>query len=164
MGIEQVLDKVSGAKIVSLRTKTEVKMLARGKLTFPKGVTKISHRNGIIGASYENCVNNQLTREGQEAVFESKKLWNGKGRTVSKFIVEHTETGKRYIKFLPNPERTESIYVDNSTGLELDYEVVKPYLPAFKEPNQGTEKPIFWLTVELDNILGLTSGELCYNK
>lgn len=164
MNIEQVLEKVPGARIVRLRTKTQVKMLARGKLAFPKGVSKISSRNGIVGANYENCVNNQLEREGKEAEFTSQSLWSGRGRTVSKFIVEHTETGKRYIKFLPNPERTESIYVDNSTGLELDFEVVKPYLPAFKEPNQGTEKPVFWLTVELDNILGLTSGELCYNK
>ena len=165
MKIERILENLNGAKIVSLRTKTAVKTKATAKMAFPKGVTKIATRNGIIGADYENVVNGRLEKQGEVPDFDAQSLWNGKGRAIDRHIVEHAETGKRYLKFLPNQDRTHSIYIDNATGLEIDFEAIKPYMPAFREPtNQGTEKPVFWQTIELDNILSLTSGEIVYNK
>lgn len=124
-------------------------------------IAKISKRNGFVGASYENCVNNQRDREDLETTFKAQELWNGKGRHLNKFVVEHTETGERYITFKPPvkdnaPQTLETHYV-HKNGLPMTEDelmVMKEWLENKAPPtNQGVEKPVFWQTIKLANIL-----------
>ena len=163
MSIHDTLVKLDSAKIVSLRTKTQCKLLAASKTKFPKGVSKIATRNGIIGASYENSVNNSLRREGEVPDFKAESLWKGRGRSISKFLVENTETHKQYLKFLPrtNPDGhniTKSIYVDNATGLEIDYSEIQPFMPSYSANTSGVN----WQVIELTNVIGLKCGDVEY--
>jgi hypothetical protein len=164
MQIHDVLASIDSAKIVSLRTKTQCKLLAPSKVRFPKGVTKISTRNGIIGASYENAVNNKLEREGDLPDFKAESLWKGRGRRVSKFIVQHMDTQKQYLAFLPKTNVdghniTKSVYVDNATGLEVSYEDIKDYMPNYGTNSSGVN----WQVIELSNVIGLKSGDIEFN-
>lgn len=163
MSIHDTLVKLDSAKIVSLRTKTQCKLLAASKVRFPKGVSKIATRNGIVGASYENAVNNSLKREGEVPDFKAESLWKGRGRSISKFLVENTETHKQYLKFLPrtNPEGhnvTKSIYIDNATGLEIDYSEIQPFMPSYS----GNASGVNWQVIELANVIGLKCGDVEY--
>jgi hypothetical protein len=164
MQIHDVLSSIDSAKIVSLRTKTQCKLLAPSKVRFPKGVTKISTRNGIIGASYENAVNNKLEREGDLPDFKAESLWKGRGRRVSKFIVQHMDTQKQYLAFLPKTNVdghniTKSVYVDNATGLEVSYKDIKDYMPNYGTNSSGVN----WQVIELSNVIGLKSGDIEFN-
>ncbi len=163
MNLHETIAKLQSAKIVSIRTKTPVKMLAASKAVFPKGVSKISLRNGIVGASYENAVNNKLERENEIPDFKAESLWKGKGRTISNFLVEHTDTHEQYLKFLPRTidgkNVTKSIYVDNNTGLEIDSSEVAKYMPAYKENSSGVN----WQVIKLENIIGIKCGEISWN-
>lgn len=161
MKIHDVLAKIDSAKIVSLRTKTQCKLLAKSKVEFPQGVTKISLRNGIIGASYENAVNNKLEREGELPDFKAESLWKGRGRRVSKFIVQHMDTQKQYLAFLPKTNAdghniTKSIYIDNATGLEVPYNNVEKYIPSYGY----SSSVVNWQVIELSNVIGLKSGDI----
>jgi hypothetical protein len=164
MSIHDTLVKLDSAKIVSLRTKTQCKLLAASKTKFPKGVSKIATRNGIIGASYENSVNNSLRRGGEVPDFKAESLWKGRGRSINKFLVENTETHKQYLKFLPrtNPDGhniTKSIYVDNATDLEIDYSEIQPFMPSYSASTSGVN----WQVIELTNVIGLKCGDVEYN-
>lgn len=171
--IQEVLAQISGSRIVRLRTKTQVKMNVKSRVDgtpnpYKKGVSKIAARNCIIGADYSNAVNNQLAREDKVGDFQPEKLWKGKGRRVSKFMVEHSETLEQYLAILPktdgeNNNITESVYIDNDSGLEIDVKTLKDFLPPYKESdNQGTEKAVHWQVIKLENIIGLKSGEFEY--
>ena len=164
MKIHDVLASIDSAKIVSLRTKTQCKLLAKSKVQFPKGVSKISTRNGIIGASYENAVNNALKREGEVPDFKAESLWKGRGCRVSKFIVQHMDTQKQYLAFMPKTNVdghnvTKSVYIDNATGLEVSYEDIKDYMPSYGTNSSGLN----WQVIELTNVIGLKSGNIEFN-
>jgi hypothetical protein len=171
MDLKSVLQSISGSRIVSLRTKTQVKLNKKSRVTgaacpYVDGVSKLSVKNCIIGTDYANSVNNQLAREDKIGDFQPEKLWKGKGRRISKFLVEHTESGQNYLAILPKTDAnncniTKSVYVNNTTGLEINPENLKDFLPPYNESSsQGTEKTIHWEVIKLENILGLKSGEI----
>lgn len=161
MKLNDFLAGVVGAKIVSLKTKTEVKLLAAGKAKFPKGISKIASRNGMIGAKYQNAVNNKIAGEFEGEIdnlphFEAESLWKGKGRSVDNFLVEHSETKERYLKFLPKLDsdgfnRTESIYIDNATGLEICKEDFAEFLP---KQNSTPFHGVNWQVIKTTNVIG----------
>ena len=161
MKLNDFLAGVVGAKIVSLNTKTDVKMLASSKSRFPKGISKIASRNGMIGAKYSNAVNNKIAANFEGEIdnlphFEAESLWKGKGRNVDSFLVEHSETKERYLKFLPKLDsdgfnRTESIYVDNATGLEICKEDFAEFLP---KQNSTPFHGVNWQVIKTTNVIG----------
>lgn len=161
--------------IINLRTKTDVKMNKKSRVDgtpnpFTKGVSKIASRNCIIGADYSNAVNNQLARENKVGDFEPEQLWRGKGRRISKFTVEHTESHDEYLAILPKTDSencnvTKSVYIDNATGLEIEYNSIANFMPPIKEnDNQGADKPVHWQVIKLENIIGLKCGDIDWSK
>lgn len=169
MKLNDFLMGVAGAKIVSLKTKTDVKLLASGKSKFPKGISKIASRNGMIGAKYQNAVNNKMAAEfptekniQELPFFEAESLWKGKGRNVDNFLVEHSETGEKYLKFLPKQDsegfnRTEAIYVDNATGLEISKEDFAEFLP---KQNSTPFHGVNWQVLKLGSLIGINNIEI----
>ena len=163
MKLNDFLAGVVGAKIVSLKTKTDVKLLAAGKARFPKGISKIASRNGTIGAKYQNAVNNKMASKLSPSdsvedlpFFEAESLWKGKGRSVDNFLVEHSETGERYLKFLPKLDndgfnRTESIYINNATGEEI---VKADFEALLTPPSRGSFNGVNWQVIKTTNVIG----------
>lgn len=170
MKLNDFLAGVVGARIVSLRTKTDVKLLAASKARFPKGISKLASRNGMIGAKYSNAVNNKLAANFEGEIenlphFEAESLWKGKGRNVDNFLVEHSETGEKYLKFLPKQDaegfnRTESIYIDNSTGVEICKEDFAEFLP---KQNSTPFHGVAWQVLKLNSVIGINQITLDTN-
>lgn len=161
MKLNDYLMGITGAKIVSLRTKTDVKLLASGKARFPKGISKLASRNGTIGAKYQNAVNNKMAANFEGEIdnlphFEAESLWKGKGRNVDNFLVEHSETKEKYLKFLPKQDaegfnRTESIYINNATGEEIVKADFEEFLP---KSSTGSFHGVNWQVIKASNVIG----------
>lgn len=164
MRIQEFLAQNTSAKIVRVTTKTPVKLLVAGKHLGE--IFKVSVKNGIVGADYSSATNNGIaakenptTQEEANAMpfFQAESLWHGKGRSVSKFICEHIETKKQYLKFLPKLnsegfEKSESYYVDAS-GEKVSKEKFEQFLPKQNNaPNVGGVK---WQVISLENILDI---------
>jgi hypothetical protein len=175
MNLNSVLENIgNSSRICQLRTKTPVKLNKKNRVTgapcpYVDGITKLAVRNVILNCEYKNAVNNQLVREEKVADFVPEQLWKGKGRRVSKMIFEHIETHQQYLAVLPKTDGegfniTKSVYIDNSTGSEIDKNELTDYMPPKNNSTQGTDKPINWELIKLENILGLKSGDLIYER
>ncbi len=151
-----------GGKFVGLTIKTEPKLLKKDRETgVPcpyNNVQRISERVVVLGCNYSNCVNNQREREGLEADFNPQQLWNGKGRHVEghPFLVEHVDTGKKYLAVMNLKNGVESWFANGKT---IDFKALTNFLPKPKEegaPNsQGLEKIVNWRTIALENVIGV---------
>lgn len=173
--IEDALEKVKSARIVVIVTFTRPKLLKKSRKTgeacpYAAGVERRTERKGMIGVSYENCVNNQRGREGTPTdaddvvqYFEAQQLWSGLGRHVSgsKFLVEHTKTGKQYLTFRPQCNLADQ-WIDLATGAMLELTQLQDYLPLPPKDSgrQGTEQAIQWKCIALENVKQIRSGEI----
>ncbi len=161
--LQNFLGQINGARIVSLKTKTPVKLLAAAKTVFPAGISKIAVRNGILGTDYSSVTNKAIARNAPEnsevPAFEAESLWKGKGKNVSKFLVEHVDTGKQYLKFLPKISSeghnvTKSIFIDNATGEEIYKEKFEAYMP--KQSSGQNFAGVAWQVIALENVVDIT--------
>lgn len=167
--LSMFLKDFSGASFVSLVTQTTPKMRiegAKGEINSNFGmVTRTAVRNGMIGAQYENVVNNRREKEGNSAPFESFSLWSGKGKHLSACLVEHTGTKKQYLVFYPRSDASGNAVVQEDAwtidGKEVSKESVVPFLvTSRKSERQGVERTVAWRTIALESIVSMTvSGE-----
>jgi hypothetical protein len=128
----------------------------------------------MTGVSYESSVNNQRAREESETDFEAFPLWGGKGVHLNKFLAVHPDKGTKYLKIMPTAiahenefavrAKTMFRYVGTKTALsDIELSILKQFEPAKSvSSRQETEKPVFWQTIQLDNILQLRFGGECY--
>lgn len=159
-----------GSMFVKLVTATEPKMNQKHRETkapnpfLGKRVLRMAERHGIVGASYENAVDNQRVREGHGVVFKAESLWNGAGEHVegSQALVRHRGTGKLYLVFYPH--REDSVMQDawSVDGEEVASDILKPYLaPSTGSKRQETEREIQWRTIALENVAQIQmNGEI----
>ena len=145
---------------------------------FERGVVKIANRSGILGVSYESCVNRQRVREGSPTEsdgtvtsFRAAKLWSGFGEHVrgNRHLVRHKLTGLFYLVLFPRTDRqgrivsgqTEYRYADNDEP--IDESEIRPWLKLSKQSSrQGTKKPVAWRLILITNILQLRAGGNLY--
>ncbi len=176
MTIDELLEGIAGAaRIVTLKTKTYPRLLKKGRETGRpcpfRGVHRICYRNGIIGCSYENSVNNQRAREGQPTnrddvilYFDALELWNGKGYHEGRFLVRHRDKDNRYITFMPKkrPDQTVVVLHDqwkDQDGNNLDPAQLQEFLPPQTESRrQMVDRTVAWRTIDVDNLLSVTYG------
>lgn len=97
-----MLYNVRGAKAVTIVTRTQPK-LSGGKKCPYAGVEKVSTVNGMINFNYENSVNNQREREGNDEVFESASRQWGKRLYETPEEVENPNSIKRIDRQRKNP-------------------------------------------------------------
>ena len=106
--------------------------------------------SGMIGMDYENGVNNQLSREGKEMVFNAKPHpWmchaeNNLGKNRNK------EDGKRYIP-IKVQSATSSVYTLDGVDVTDKVQAFLPKKPAPKTQDD-LEKKVIWRTPDLDSI------------
>lgn len=162
--LSSLLLSQKGATLVSIMTATEPKMNLKHRETkvanpfLGKRVRRTAIRHGMLGAAYENAVNNRREREGhpEAGEFKAESLWNGAGEHVegSKTLVRHKGTGKLYLVFYPHREG--SVMQDAWTvdGAEVSVEALAPYLPPVSgSKRQETETPVLWRTIGLENLV-----------
>ena len=162
-------------KIVTLTTRTYPKMLKKSRVTGEPcpyvGVHRICRRNGIMGCSYENAVNNRRVKEDQPTNrrgdvlhFNALELWNGKGVHDGPYTVRHVDNGNRYIVFKPTQRQDGGVVVNADEWKDADGNVqnvadLEQYLPLPSHSRrQMVDRPVDWRTIELDNILAVTYG------
>lgn len=168
------LTNFAGASFVSVETVTEPKMVKHHRVTgevnpFLNRVTRRATRLGMLGAFYENAVQNQRVREEHPAAmrgerFRAEELWNGAGEHVdnSACLARHRRTGKLYLVLYPRQDGEGTVVVQSSEwrvdGQPVEVSTLRPYLAAVREgtERQETERPIAWRTIALENIVSIT--------
>lgn len=130
------------------------------------GIEKVGTFNALVGVSYQNVINNQRKREDLEADFESKPIWNGSGEHFGKYLIRHTKTHKLYLALLPTSGTAKVQYVFKEDKRPLN-ESELTILEAFTSErvvsaSQGTEKPVFWNIIALENLRQLTFNHQTY--
>ena len=139
-----------GAQPATIQYESTPKINKEGKSLFA-GLFKLGAVNCIIDFDFEKSVNRQLIRENKEPDFKVKPLWNGKGKHINRRLIEHVETGMKYLAY--KHERTlRSIYFDGALNF-IPVALLKPYFYKSSKPkNQGTEKVINTRTLKIENI------------
>jgi hypothetical protein len=167
---EGYLANHSGTVIVTMKTRTRPKLLVKNRDTkeacpWSQGVERVAFRQVILGAVYENSVNNQRAREGNDEYFDAAGLWvskqfpEGAGERDGAYTVRHKGNGKRYFAVRPCvnaagiPLVSMDYWLDVATGEAIYEDLVTPYLSApSTSARQDTNKPVPWRTVELVNV------------
>ena len=134
-------------------------------------VYRCCRRNGIIGCSYENCVNNQRGREGQPVnrndvvlYFKALELWNGQGEHDGPYTVRHIKNHRRYLAFKPTQKPNGSVINHDDVWMDENGNVLNKanlteFLPIVSESSrQQVDRPVLWRTISLDNIVAVTYG------
>lgn len=135
-----------GTTAVSFQATTDAKLKKTGNL-FAMPVIKVSEVNGMIGYDYENSVNNQKEREGQEREFQvAKRSW---GERIHPCVVTHK--GQFYITVKIQRVLSSPLYIDFS-GKELESIEVKPFLPAKSKSRQGVENEVIHREYKVESI------------
>jgi hypothetical protein len=169
---------------VGLVLRTRPKMLKANRVTGEanpyQGVVRLAYRLGQIGSSFENAVTNRAFKLGVqdettpvEEYFQAGPLWNGKGRWITKFCVEHIETREQYLAFKPRQDDTEAGYKIHIVrdewydlaGNVLNIEDIRDYLPLETLPKNQPVEPkeaVGWRTVKLENIVQINC-RICYD-
>lgn len=161
----EILKNLGNSAIVgcTLETKTVPTMTGKDK---PKDVYKITSAKITLNSIYENKVNRQLTKEGSENAgnFETAGDPAWKER-ITRILSRHrTETEKVYLDYMP--ENVVNIaYVrgeaNNLTPIEKSSLSRWMKEKGDEGARQGTDKPVVFRHVALDNVISLSiKGEL----
>ena len=157
-----------GCSACSLDYKTEAEVRKTSKLDRKikwvdvfgeKKLLKTSKINTMVGANYENIVNNQREREGLEKDFEAKPLpW---GHFVKEnVLIEHN--GNYYLRAYDHMgaaavyNKKEYSWSDGTEVTEEEWDNLQQFFSDKKEDDnhlQGTERRIEPRPYKLDNIL-----------
>lgn len=162
-----MLTEHKGASFVSVTTSTEPKLNKRHRVTrelLPfRSVRRVAIRQGMLGASYENAVNNRREREGNSEEFRAEAMWNGAGEHVSPCVIRHRSTGKLYMVLYPRqvgPEGSVVVSEDvwMADGHRVSLDTLRGFLPPVHEgaPRQETERPVAWRVIAVENINAIT--------
>ena len=137
-------------------------LVVKGKSPNPYYGRLLKHArvNGMINWVYANSVNNQRAREGLEPDFVPEPRKWGQRIPKSPYVI-HTPKGSTERKFYLELKGEKVLFVNwLCDGKPIEYDTVKPYLPARKEEGarQGVEKKIYLRDYELCNIKSITIG------
>lgn len=112
----------------------------------------------VMLCGYESAVNRRAAQEGLAPEFRAESLWGGKGRHITKYLVEHVETGKRYLAYTPVKTIHEEWLAD---GIPVNKSEIEHWLvSSSKTTRQPQEKVLPWRVVALENIVEIKQGEV----
>lgn len=146
------------ATFAGITAKTEVKMRKTGNPLAGAKVTKIMDYSVTLNANYQNAVNNELTREGKEATFESAENWHEKKNDTfnGSVVINSAEPEKSYLSCIVNNSDMKGYYVNGVPATDAEIAIIKEFRNKSSVPtNQGTDKPIIFRTFKLSSILEL---------
>jgi len=146
-----------GTTAISFESITEPKMNKTNNPFFGK-VLKVSFVGGLIGYNYENCVNNQLEREGKETEFTSQpRTWGVRDETHP-FLVHHK--GETYLSVKIQQTNKKPIYINKESGEVIPTETLLPFLPKSTKPNtqKDLDKEVIVRDYKVSNLKKITIG------
>lgn len=150
--LQEILRLIRGAKIIGVTTITEPKIKKGG----PTNIVKITRLNGVINCNYENVVNNQRVREGNEPDFvpESRKWGN---RLSGLPFVSWVNKDGTHNLYLEIKVQSVSSVEYKQYGKIIPYEDIKDFLYEKKSGalHQGVEKEIVWRDYNVKNIISI---------
>lgn len=153
--LKEFLQGIKGSTIATILVETSPNMVKTGNPYWGR-VKKRSRVNGIIGFSYESCVNNQRVREANpqtieevsnvEKFFAQLRSW-GK-RIQGTPLVEHK--GKYYLEMKVERVLDSGYYIGDNL---IDKALVEQYLVKKKESEiQKVVKPVILRDYSLESI------------
>ena len=153
--IAQQARDLHGCRMFTVLTETEPTLRRQKTNPLNGRVRKIQKTNGCLAFNYENAVNRQRVKDGQDADFTALKKKNmvhlGGG------LIQHEKTGQLYIYFRPLSAKKAIYYVD---GELTDFDDLEDdlYFPPKKENGgrQNVTKEVPYRTVKLENIRSIT--------
>jgi len=157
--------ELGGSKIITLLLKTVTKLNKKSKVDNspnPFGtIYKYAVVNGLVGVSYENCVNNQLKREEKTPDFKAmppnygSKITKEDG-TMNRVIEEHTKKDGKHQEYVSFNPRTylEIRYADENDNIISKAEIEDFLRPKSKNNRQGTDNTILWIKPKVESIIG----------
>ena len=146
----KILFDVKGARFCTIVTTTEPKMNKKNNPYFGN-LLKTSEANVTMNFIYENAVNNQQIREGNEGTFVVKPRTWGEKIPNTCFIMHNDQM---YMEVKYNAIPSSSYYSTIETNEIINKEFIKPFLPAKKSQaeSQGVEKEIIIRDIKISNI------------
>lgn len=151
MTIQQFIAFVSqkrSAEFVTFYSVTDPRLLKTGNPF--RSAMKHTEQTAIIGFDYQNSVNNQLEREGEERDFIAQPRQCG--QRISVHFVQNK--GKFYLSY--KGESVKSVRYMNG-NVQINDADIEPFKPKAYEPIQGgQEKTIIYRDIALDNIRWIT--------
>lgn len=158
-----------GSEFVSVTTSTEPRMNVKNRETrelnpYLGRIRRFAVRPGMIGASYENAVQNRRESEGHKNAdaFDALSLWNGAGEHVSNALVRHKTTNRLFMVFYPRHDEEGTVKISESQWMldekPVTMALIQPYLPPCKEGSerQETVRSVPWRVIGLDSIVSIT--------
>jgi hypothetical protein len=138
---------IKGATFATIVTNTDARVKAA--CPFGRNVRKVSRVNVCLGFQYENAVNRQREREGDEPDFKAEpRAWGE--RIKGTFLVRH-DSGKLYLE--TKVERSLGCEYRDAAGNLIPADAIAPYLPNRSgSGRQEVEKPVLVRDYALDSI------------
>lgn len=158
------ITNISGCKIATITTKTLVKVPKKYGLSGE--VTKITHKQVQVGYSYQNAVNNRLSKEGKNTDFVSEPLPWGEWLIPNKLI---THKGSIYFRLydFKGAQNDKMYFVSGNKATEEEVNVIKAYENSKSSSSkQGltAENEVRPTAVNIDNVLTFKCGAVDYIK
>ena len=177
MNKETFINGLNKGAAISIIYCTEPKMNKKNNPFFGR-VKKVTSQSGIhCGTSYENSVNNALSRSGSTEHFDSAKP-NGK-HYISDFIqASNSDESVHYFPLQYTRKqvneglvKTKSYYlVDNRLATASEVELIKQFLPtkkpSSKQINHGMneENEVIYIAPKVCNILAIKQGGAIFDE
>lgn len=160
----EILDTISGAKIISFVAETEARLRKKGNPFGP--VVKRARVNALVNFHYDPAVLKRLAREGKdESYFRRGTSWHEPVYTPDGKLTpfcRHKLTGDLYLRVVRLATVGEPEY-RTAGGEPVDFAALVPYLDQRRGyENQGTDDPVVFQTFRLDGLREITVDGVVY--
>ncbi len=153
------LQRIDGGSntIFNMTCAVDPNLYKKGNPFAKEDVRKITRYFGKLNTIYANSVNRQLEREGKEANFEAQANWHEKkydqinGCVVRKQNKDGLNT--EYVGFIVDRAETLGYSINGVEATTEETAIIKGFRkPTTTPQNQGTDKPIIYRTIKLQNV------------
>lgn len=137
-----------------------------------KVLQKFVRVNITIGASYENRVNRDLVKQGEEANFTAQSMSGKEYINNEGVIAKDTKTGvKRYlIATVENKTKPDTVYFHEKKRISKEQAIEQNlFMPSYFTPKETSgrgymseEKDFHTISPNIDNIISLTLNKVKY--
>lgn len=150
----QAINDGGSATFATIIANVEQKMLKTGNPLRNAVVTKLVNYKFLLNAIYQNAVNNQRIREGEQADFQAQSNWHEKVYdSVNGAIVQNKKAPEnKYLSGIVQSAENLKYFVDGIEATAEQIEIIKQFKPKTSAPNQGLENEIIFRTIKIKGI------------
>ena len=125
-------------------------------------VKKVQVVNVRLNTNYENAVNNQRQREGEQRNFTAAGNWHEKLADKDNGCIscKKSDHSALYLNYIEEKKLQTVYLLDGLPATEKELQAIFAFFPKYDKKKiaeaQGTQKPIIFRLVAIDNIKRLT--------